>query len=50
MVDLLEVRIIIRPLSLASKGIGLAMGLSGAVVNLEVKVGKEFRPLCLAII
>jgi hypothetical protein len=43
MVDLLEVRIFIRSLSLACKGISLAMYLSKSVVNLEVKAGKEFR-------
>jgi hypothetical protein len=50
MVDLLEVRIFIRSLSLAGKGIGLAMHLSESAVNLEVKVGKEFRPPEVAII
>jgi hypothetical protein len=50
MVDLLEVRFFIRFLSLTYKGISLAMFLSRSVVNLEVKVGKEFRPSGLAII
>jgi hypothetical protein len=42
MVDLLELRIFIRSLSLVCKGIGLAMCLSRSVVNLEVKAGKNF--------
>jgi hypothetical protein len=50
MVDHLEVRMFIRSLSLACKGIGLAMCLSRSVVNLAVKDGKEFRILSWAII
>jgi hypothetical protein len=50
MVDLLEVRIFIRSLSLAYKGIGLAMCLSRSVVNHKVKAEKEFRLLGFAII
>jgi hypothetical protein len=50
MVDLLEVKIFIRSLSLACKGIGLAMCISGSGDDLEIIVGKEFRLLGSAII
>jgi hypothetical protein len=50
MLDLLEVKIFIRSLFLAGKGIGLAMCLPRSKVNLEVKAGKEFRLSGLMII
>jgi hypothetical protein len=49
-VDLLEVRIFIRCLSLAYKGTGLAILLSRSVVYLEVKAGKEFQQSHMPII
>jgi hypothetical protein len=42
MVNVLKVRIFMRSLSLACKGISLAMCLSRSIVNIEVKAEKKF--------